>query len=58
MEHDATRAKTGHDDATEARHGWLHRAAWLVAIWAASVAALAVVAYAFRFIMGWIGLTR
>lgn len=37
---------------------WLRRVAWLVAIWCASVAALGVVAYAFRGIMGWVGLTR
>jgi hypothetical protein len=50
------------DSATVAptfrRKRWLRRIAWLVALWGASVLALGVVAYAFRGIMGWVGLTR
>lgn len=40
------------------RNHWLRRLAWLIALWGASVLALGVVAYAFRGIMGWVGLTR
>jgi hypothetical protein len=40
------------------RRHWLRRIAWLLALWGASVLALGVVAYAFRGIMGWVGLTR
>ncbi|WP_378941758.1 DUF2474 domain-containing protein [Mesorhizobium sp. ANAO-SY3R2] len=36
---------------------WPKRIGWLVLIWAASVAALGVVAYLFRFLMGLAGLT-
>ena len=36
---------------------WLRRIGWLVAIWAASVAALAVVALIFRVLMRLAGLT-
>jgi hypothetical protein len=40
------------------RHGpWWKRLAWLVLIWAASVAALAIVAYALRLVMNAVGLT-
>lgn len=40
-----------------ARDSWPRRVAWLVAIWAASVAALAVVAYLLRLLMNAAGLT-
>ena len=33
------------------------RFAWLVFLWAASVAVMALVAYALRIIMGWVGMT-
>jgi hypothetical protein len=36
---------------------WLKRVGWLVAIWLASVVALAVAAYAMRFLMHLIGLS-
>ena len=38
------------------RREWARRVGWLVAIWAASVAALAVVAYGLRFVARWTGL--
>ena len=38
-------------------HSWPRRIGWLVLIWAASVAALAVVAIAFRLVMGLAGLS-
>jgi Protein of unknown function (DUF2474) len=57
MERDATRSSAGPLDGNAPR-GWWRRAAWLVGIWVASVAALGVVAYAFRAVMGWVGLTR
>lgn len=45
------------DEAPDARaRRWTTRVVWLVAIWAASVAVLALVAYALRFVMGWAGL--
>ncbi len=37
---------------------WGGRLGWLVLIWAASVLTLGVVAYAFRLVMAWVGLTR
>ena len=37
---------------------WWRRIAWLVAIWAASVALLAAVALVLRFVMAYVGLTR
>ncbi|RCS24153.1 DUF2474 domain-containing protein [Phyllobacterium salinisoli] len=40
-----------------ARGLWLRRVGWLVLIWAASVAALAVVAGLFRMFMSFAGLT-
>lgn len=58
MERDAARRDRGPLADTPAPRAWWRRVAWLVAIWAASVAALGVVAYAFRAIMGWVGLTR
>jgi hypothetical protein len=36
---------------------WLHRIGWMVLIWAASVAALGVAAFAFRLLMTLAGLT-
>ncbi|MEJ1974716.1 MAG: DUF2474 domain-containing protein [Acetobacteraceae bacterium] len=36
---------------------WLRRVGWLVLIWAASVAALGVAAYALRLLMGLAGMT-
>jgi hypothetical protein len=47
-----------HDAVATSGRGWLRRLGWLVAIWAASVLALAVVAYVFRVIMASVGLTR
>lgn len=46
-------------DTTEEspRRTWLRRLGWLVAIWLASVASLAVVALAFRWVMRAVGLT-
>jgi len=47
------------DDGQDARaRRWTTRVLWLIAIWAASVAVLALAAYALRFVMGWAGLTR
>ena len=39
------------------RKPWGKRLLWLLAIWAASVAALGLVAFLLRGIMGWVGLT-
>lgn len=39
------------------RRPWFRRLGWLVLIWAASIAALAVVAALFRMLMGLAGLT-
>lgn len=39
------------------RKPWATRVLWLVAIWAASVAALGLVAFLLRGVMGWAGLT-
>ncbi len=36
---------------------WLRRLGWMVAIWAASIAALAVAAYLLRLIMNAVGMT-
>jgi len=44
-------------EAGAGRPRWLYRVAWLVAIWAASVAALAAAAWALRLLMGWAGMT-
>jgi hypothetical protein len=52
MAHSPTQAR----DDSPAR--WCWRLGWLVLIWAASVLTLGVVAYAFRLVMSWIGLTR
>lgn len=41
----------------QAPASWPKRVGWLVLIWAASVAALGVVAWLFRFLMGLAGLT-
>ena len=57
MDGDATRAGTNHPDKTNDRR-WPRRLAWLLAIWGASVVALGIVAYVFRAVMGWVGLTR
>ena len=47
------------DEAPDARaRRWTTRAVWLIVIWAASVAVLALGAYALRFVMGWAGLSR
>ncbi|WP_425477019.1 DUF2474 family protein [Rhodanobacter denitrificans] len=37
---------------------WLRRIGWLIAIWAASIAALAVIALIFRVVMSMAGMTR
>jgi hypothetical protein len=37
---------------------WARRLGWLILIWATSVLALAVVVYAFRLAMAWVGLSR
>ncbi|AYG62194.1 DUF2474 family protein [Rhizobium jaguaris] len=42
--------------AATTREEWLRRLGWLVLIWAASVAALAVVAMLFRLLMEFVGL--
>lgn len=39
------------------RAPWLRRIAWLVAIWAASIAVLAIVAYGLRLVMNAAGMT-
>jgi len=36
---------------------WARRLAWLVGIWAAGIAALAVLAYGLRLLMNWAGMT-
>lgn len=43
--------------AAHSRKRWLRRFGWLVMIWTASVAALAVAAMLFRLLMGFAGLT-
>lgn len=43
--------------SSQSHVSWPKRIGWLVLIWAASVAALGVVAYLFRFLMGLAGLT-
>jgi hypothetical protein len=43
--------------AAAAKYLWLRRIGWLILIWAASVLALGVVAYAVRMLMGLAGLT-
>jgi hypothetical protein len=45
-------------DAPVPERRWSRRLAWLAVIWVASVAAVALVAYGLRFVMGWAGLTR
>jgi hypothetical protein len=47
-------------EAAPARGGmlWLRRVGWLLLIWAASVAALGVVAFAIRLLMSAAGLTE
>ena len=51
-----TRSPTQVRDDSPAR--WGSRLGWLVLIWAASVLTLGVVAYAFRLVMMWVGLTH
>ena len=46
------------DNASSPERRWSRRLAWLAVIWIASVAAVALVAYGLRFVMGWAGLTR
>lgn len=58
MRHGTSPSESGLPQGGAQRPRWLRRVAWLVAIWCASVAVLAVVANAFRNIMGWVGLTR
>ncbi len=58
MERGTTPPEPGLQQGGAGRPCWLRRVAWLVAIWCASVAVLGVVAYAFRGVMGWVGLTR
>jgi hypothetical protein len=43
-------------ETSSARWGW--RLGWLILIWAVSVLALGVAAYAFRLVMTWVGLAR
>jgi hypothetical protein len=43
--------------ATDTRNKWLRRTGWLVLIWTASVAAMALVAFFFRLVMQATGLT-
>jgi hypothetical protein len=42
----------------EAPPRWSRRVAWLVALWAAGVAALALVAWLVHAVMGWAGWVR
>ncbi|MDQ0391312.1 DUF2474 family protein [Labrys monachus] len=44
-------------DTSPSRRIWLRRLGWLVLIWTASVAALALVAMIFRLVMSMAGLT-
>ncbi len=44
------------DAARNATPLWLRRTAWLLLIWATSVAALGVVAGLLRWVMGWAGM--
>lgn len=46
-------AKTPHTR----RRVWTMRIVWLVAIWAASIGALTLAAYALRLVMNWVGMT-
>ncbi len=39
------------------RPNWFTRIGWLVLIWIASVTALLAFAFAFRTVMGWVGLS-
>lgn len=48
---------TGTTERERTRGRWLRRFGWLAAIWLASVAALALVAWVFRWLMGAVGLT-
>jgi hypothetical protein len=58
MERGTSPSESGLPQGAAHRPRWRRRFAWLVAIWCASVAVLGVAAYAFRNIMGWVGLTR
>jgi len=46
------------DEAGLSRRTWLRRVAWMLAIWAASVTALAAIAGVLRLLMNAAGLTR
>lgn len=43
--------------ASREKSGWPARLAWLLAIWAASIAVLAIVAYVLRVVMESLGMT-
>ena len=45
-------------ESSGAHRKWLRRVAWLVGIWAVSVAALAGFSLLVRFLMAYVGLTR
>jgi hypothetical protein len=45
------------DSSIPKRRLWLKRTGWLIAIWAASIAALAVLAYILRLVMSAVGMT-
>jgi hypothetical protein len=45
------------DDRKTPQPSWLRRIAWLVGIWGASIAVLAVVAYLLRILMDLAGMT-
>ncbi len=42
---------------TDQQPNWFKRIGWLVLIWVTSVTALLAFAFAFRTVMGWVGLT-
>lgn len=44
-------------DGVPRKGRWLKRVGWLLGIWAASIAALALVAYVLRLIMNAVGMT-
>ena len=45
------------NDTKTPRSSWLRRIGWLMAIWGASIAALAIVAYLLRVLMDFAGMT-
>lgn len=45
------------DDKTNTPGSWRKRLGWLILIWAASVAALGIVATLMKIVMNWVGLS-